>query len=285
MSVAPCVFPRCRDLDGNPRLTEDTICEPCRRRYARTLTWLREDFEYLARELPKPVGGRSGRGARRVSFGHPAAWASDLKALIAAVFNEVEDELRERAGHGAAPGKWVSEAARVQHAYDYLRLDARIAELCEGDGAADIAADFADLHNKIRRQLGLTRQIQRLPVPCPGAGCQALGLYREVGRVWCEICGMTFTDDQYHRLALIVAGDVVSALDPDERITAAQAAAECGTSVSTVRKWRQRGHLKAAAYEVRNGREVPVYRRGDVQDADLATRLRATGHRPVDMAG
>lgn len=210
MTIAPCVFPRCRDVEGNPRLTDDTVCESCRGRYRRLLHWLAEDYTLIRTTMPIPVSGGKTRRGKAVAFGHPAAWASDTLALIADVLNAVEDNLREHNGHGHAPDPDACrEHYRMWHAVEYLT--ARFDDLCTFPDAADSAAELADLHRVAYVGLGRARFAEKLPVPCPD--CDALQMVREVGQVQCQECGLTFSDDQYPRLALILADDVRAARD------------------------------------------------------------------------
>lgn len=208
-AVSPCVYPRCRDENGDPRLTAETICPSCRSRYRRLLDWLREDYAKLAVLMPLPIAETVGRRTRASSFGHPAAWASDEKAAIADILNATESALREYCGHGEAPAPEISEAGKVRHAWIYLTD--RFGDLCTFPAAADTANELVDLHRRIYAGLGETRMADKLPVPCPE--CDRVEMVRTVGCVYCQSCGLTFPDDQYERLALIVASETVAARD------------------------------------------------------------------------
>lgn len=205
MSISPCAYPGCRDENGDPRLTQDTFCEPCQRRYRRLLDWLREDFAKLAVLMPNPIiTDVGGRRAKTSSFGHPAAWASDAKAQIAAVLNATESALREHLGHGDAPPEDTGEMVRVRHAWLYLTD--RFDDLCSFPAAEDVAIELRDMHRTVYVGLGETRMAERLPVRCPQ--CDTLRMVRTVGQVYCQQCGLAFPEAQYERLALIVASEV-----------------------------------------------------------------------------
>lgn len=209
-AVSPCAYPRCRDENNNPRLTTDTFCQPCRNRYRRLLDWLREDYAKLAVLMPIPISKTaSGCRTASTSFGHPAAWASDEKAAIAAILNATESALRKHCGHGEAPSPEKSEPALVRHAWIYLTD--RFEDLCTFPAAGDVAVELVDLHRRIYAGLGETRMAEKLPVPCPE--CDMVQMIRTVGCVYCRECGLTFPDDQYERLALIVAAETVAARD------------------------------------------------------------------------
>lgn len=68
-------------------------------------------------------------------------------------------------------------------------------------------------------------------------------------------------------------------LDLEETLTATEAADEFGVHLSTITSWRRKGYLEVAGYDTRDGRRVPVYRRGDVGLAERATRRRALNKR------
>lgn len=207
MAIGPCVFPRCRDTEGNPRLTEDTICESCRRRYLRVLDWLAEDYETIAATMPQPVAGGAGRRGKAISFGHPAAWASDTLALIADVLNAIEDNLREHNGHGTAPDpERTREVFRVSHALRYLTD--HLEDLCTFPDAGDSAGELVDLHRVAYVGLGMARFREKLPVPCQAPECDARQLFREVGRIYCAECGDSWPEENYPRLTLIIADEI-----------------------------------------------------------------------------
>lgn len=209
-AARPCGFPRCRDVDGNPRLTTGVFCPGCRNRYQRVLSWLAEDYALIRATMPLPVAG-VGVKVRGVSreYGHPAAWASDTLALIANILNAAETRLREFNGHGPAPLPTVREPDRVQHALTYLAD--QFNALCEFQDAVNTAEELVELHRLAYIGTGRHRMAEKLPAPCPN--CDTLQLVREVGQVSCMECGLRFPDEEYPRLALILAEDVRRARD------------------------------------------------------------------------
>lgn len=213
--IRPCCYPRCDDGTGNPHLTHLGICEPCQRRYGRVLDWLAMDYVTLRTQLPAPTG----RGQEPVSGssrepGHPAEWASDTAALIAAVLNDVEDGLREHLGDDPPPHPGSSEPGRVAHAHRYL--SPRVDKLAEYPGAEATATELTALHGRIRGALGQTRHRQPVAAPCPD--CDLLTLYRTVDRstvdqIECEHCGRTITEQQYGLYARIVLDEALEAAE------------------------------------------------------------------------
>jgi len=188
-------------------MTTDTICPSCRRRYRRVLGWLGEDYATIRATMQMPVGVAKGRRGKAVSWGHPAAWASDMLVLIEDVLNAIEDNLREHSGHGQAPDPETTRGPfRVQHALGYF--DAAFDGLCSFPDAADSAGELVDLHRVAYVGLGMARFREKLPVPCQNPDCSARQLFREVGRVYCAECGEAWPEDNYPRLTLIVAGEI-----------------------------------------------------------------------------
>ena len=69
--------------------------------------------------------------------------------------------------------------------------------------------------------------------------------------------------------------------DYDLWITAREAAAEFGVSHSTIHSWVRKGYLTAIGHDVRYGRRVPVYIRGDVATAEKMVRDRFMHRRGI----
>lgn len=204
MTISPCQFPGCTDNEGNPRLTDRTFCEQSERRYRRLLDWIVLDWVLLRTDLPTPVALPNNDGSDHQSpkskiFGHPAEWASVTASEIASSLNWAEDALRDDAGHEPPPHPGVWEQGRVGHAWRYLTTPAQFDRLCTFDAAVDTAVELNDLHRKIRRMLGQTRIVQRLPTPCPW--CDTAALVRDVGSIECRDCGKLIDEMHYDWLA------------------------------------------------------------------------------------
>ncbi len=211
--IGPCQYPRCRDADGNPRLTQATFCDSCQRRYRKLLDWIVLDYTLLRHDLPAPVrleaDGSDHAAPKSKSFGHPAEWASIKAAEIADSLNWAEDGLRDLLGHEPPPHPGSREVGRVAHAYRYLTD--QFAALCNYDAAADTAIELAELHHKVRRMLGYTRIVQLLPTPCPW--CDTAALVRDVGSIECRECGKTVTETHYDWLANYLIDAIIDAYD------------------------------------------------------------------------
>lgn len=200
-TIRSCPYPGCRDVDGNPRLTRDTICEPSRRHYRTLLDRLALHYVLLRVTLPKPTpppGERIMRVAAKV-FGHPAEWASDTAAAIATQLNDAHDTLAEHLHHEPPPHPGSREYGRVAHAHHYVT--SWFAVLCTMPGAGDVAEALYDLDRDVRRGLGKTDPRRFLPVPCPS--CGLLGLVRTIAlddgadSVECRSCGETIPSERY----------------------------------------------------------------------------------------
>lgn len=211
-TIGPCVYPGCRDLDGNPRLTRDTICDPSRRHYRTILDRLAVHYVLLRVTLPKPVpppGERIMRVAAKV-YGHPAEWASDTARAIAEHLNDTHDALADHLHHDPPPHPGSREYGRVAHAHHYLT--AWFDQLCTMPGAGDTCEALHDLDRDVRRGLGKTDPRRHLPVPCPQ--CELLTLVRSLDsdgtdEVECRGCGHTIRAEHYGLWTRMLVDDVL----------------------------------------------------------------------------
>lgn len=198
--VSPCPYPGCRDIDGNPRLTRDVICEPSRRHYRLILDRLALHYVLLRRDLPRPAAQPGERVMRVVAkeYGHPAEWASDTARAIADQLGLAHEGLAEVLGHDGPPHEQSREHGRVAISYRYLTnwFD----QLCTYAAAADTAEALYDLDRHVRRGLGKTNPQRHLPVPCPS--CDLLTLVRNLDLdgtdlVECRACDEIIPADRY----------------------------------------------------------------------------------------
>lgn len=216
-SIGPCAYPGCRDVDGNPRLTRDVICEPSRRHYAKVIDRLALHYVLLRVTLPKPVPPPGERIMRVVAktWGHPAEWASDTAAAIADQLNDTHDNLAEHLHHDPPPHPGSREYGRVAHAHHYLT--AWFDRLCTMPGAGDTAEAFHELDRDVRRGLGKTDPRRFLPVPCPS--CELLGLVRTISlddgedSVECRSCGERIPSERYAWWTRTLIGELVDDAD------------------------------------------------------------------------
>lgn len=207
-TIRPCIHPTCDDGTGNRSLTTRVMCDRCRLHYRRQLTWLVEDYVTLKTSLPRPITHPGTRRGHPDTFGHPAEWASDHCRDIAGMLNDSEDELRAISGTG--PALYVElEARKVASAYRYLtdRWD----QFCTFP-QADVYADMVvNTHKTIRSGLGLTKWVQKLPVPCPT--CDTAALIQTVGLITCGECGREIREDDYPLFARIALDFLIDAYD------------------------------------------------------------------------
>ena len=85
----------------------------------------------------------------------------------------------------------------------------RLDDACDQHPAiAEFAGDITRVHTDLRRVLGLLPLRHRLHAPCPQ--CDMLTLYRDDGAdyVECGSCGRVWSEDEYARLVIVIAGEV-----------------------------------------------------------------------------
>ncbi|WP_159850247.1 hypothetical protein [Nocardia sp. CY41] len=210
MAIAPCQHPDCRDVDGNPRLTHDGICEGCQRRTARLLSRLVTDWVHLHVDMPTPPRRkRAERTSRTREYGHPAEWASVTAAQIARALNEIHADLTALRGETLAPDVWASELVRVRAAWTYL--EPRTAELAALPDIRDRIVELRDLHGQIRSRLGLTKPRQILPAPCPA--CELRTLLRTIephnDQIQCGNCGHLIQNDHYEFYTRVILDTIL----------------------------------------------------------------------------
>ena len=209
--TAPCIYPGCRDHNGDPRLTRNTICEPSRRHYRTLLDRLVLDYLELRTSYPKPAPlgepVRTRRGAD--TPGHPGQWASDKAREIADALDGASEGLREHLGHLPPPPRTNAESRVVNGAYRTL-VD-RFDDLCTYPGAQATATELYDLHGQIRRLLGHNRIRWHLPTPCPD--CDLITLVRTVDirqdSIECDNCARTIDEQHYGLYARVLLDEIL----------------------------------------------------------------------------
>jgi hypothetical protein len=219
------VYPGCCDSDGNPRLTGDTICRPCRRRYRRTIDGLVLNYVTLRATMPKaPIRGERDTQTSRTARepGHPAQWASDTCRAIADALDEASDSLRDHLGHLPPPPRTNAEGRRVDHAH--ATLVSRFDNLCAYPGADATAHELHDLSSKVAWGLGHGNARQALPTPCPDCGIVPVFRTIRVNRtdsIECDACGRTISEEHYGLYTRIIVGELIAAVDTDNATGAA----------------------------------------------------------------
>ena len=203
-SIAPCGYPGCKDLDGNPRLTREVICQPSRRHYQTVLDRLALHYVLIRRDMPAPAVMPGSERVMRVQarvYGHPREWSSDTARLIADQLSEAHDALAETVDQPGPPWQGHNETRRVAVSHHFLSV--WFDRLCTMPGAADTAEALYDLDRDVRRGLGKTDPRRFLPVPCPNTGCGLLGLVRTIDadsgedHVDCHSCGERIPAERY----------------------------------------------------------------------------------------
>jgi hypothetical protein len=208
VSISPCVFPRCQDENGDPKLTDGTICQACRKHYRRLLGWLLEDYVHVHLTMGHldSVTGEKITATR--TYGHPAEYASDLLARIAGTAFDWEDGLRDYLKHTPArPQKRQPRLMSDAIGYAIAQFDT----LCVYPAARDTASEAKELHGLCRSFLGFTGPIVHLDVPCPDCGLRTVT--RKVGMdrsdvICCSNCGRSVNETEYGWWVKVVAGTI-----------------------------------------------------------------------------
>jgi len=135
---------------------------------------------------PRPEG----RPAKTREYGHPAEWASDTAAHIVNILTSWHDLMAEH--RNETPPPKGNEERRLTTAWKYL--EPRCEQLTQLVTATDLK-ELPDLHHRIRRTLGYTKNRDALPIPCPNDDCHQRKLFREQGiteeYICCDNCGYT----------------------------------------------------------------------------------------------
>lgn len=212
MTIRPCIYPGCDRDNGDPALTAHGACEPCQHRYRRTIQNLVTYWAILHTTLPAPTAKPTPAAKKtRKSYGHPAEWASDTAADIAAKLNWTHDALAEHLHDTPPPHDHAPEHTRIRHAYRYL--EPRIQQLVTMPGAQDAAEELAELHHKTRAALGQTRQRVWLKgVPCMACTTPALALIDD-DHVECGACDWTSSRQNLGLLARHAIDAMIDAYD------------------------------------------------------------------------
>lgn len=184
-------------------------------RFQLTLYWLVLDWINLITTFPTPARrAPAGRASPTREYGHPAEWASDTAALIAATLHGWHEALAEHLEETPPPATVTAESTRVTAAWHYL--NPRAAALLEYAGE-DAADEIRELHNRIRSTLGHTRPRYVLPTPCVSCGLRTLTRATGIGHdfVLCEACGHTIRDTDYPQLIRSALDSIIDQLEPE----------------------------------------------------------------------
>lgn len=212
MSVHPCPVRGCRDpLDpaGNPPLVATPICDRDLGRLR--LALLEAPATYVA--LAQHIGDTSSpSGGERVavSKSRPLPINAEVRALqetLCRLLADAEDALRLELGFIPRPRRG-REGPTIVGVVRFL--EPRLEQALKVDTVLDAALDLLRLGADVRRVLGLTRLVHRLPTPCPD--CGAFELTREDGDelVVCRACWVTLDHAAYVAHVSWVASQVIA---------------------------------------------------------------------------
>ena len=177
------------------------------RRDFNRLAW---DWVQLRWRLPKPVQQENGRRSAYREYGHPAEWASDKAAQIAALFHSWHEMLADERNETPPPPTRVAEVIQVSKAWTYLepRIE-QLVKLVEPEAFRELV----DLHHQIGNALGYGNPKQVLPIPCPDERCGLRTLTRNiaVGKdyIVCGSCGYSVSERYYPLLVRITLDTLI----------------------------------------------------------------------------
>lgn len=194
-------------------------------RCAKYLDWLILDYVTLRYYFPTPQTART-RTAPQASreYGHPAQWASDTARAIADCLDTTDEALRDHLGHTPPPPRTRSETRVVNHAYRSLKT--RIHDLANYPGTEAFLEEASEIHHRIRRALGQTRQRKALALPCPN--CTHLPVFRTVyddrrDVIECHHCGHEIKEQEYGLYARIIIDELLEATTTTQQLFDSQA--------------------------------------------------------------
>lgn len=138
---------------------------------------------------------------------HPEDQTGGLS--VASVLDQWVREWREVRSKGEG-----LPAPTVPNLAHWLRM--RLEWACDQHLAIDeFAFELRGLMSTIRSALTLRRHVDRLPAPCPNPECDMLTLHRSIDPIkgadsWieCGSCHRLWTEDEYRRLAIVLASDM-----------------------------------------------------------------------------
>lgn len=178
---------------------------------------IRHDFYRLALDwvnlhtnLPKPLRTDDTRPPAYRDYGHPAEWASDKAAQIAAILHDWHDLVAETRNETPPPPPNTAEIIRVTKAWKYLepRIE-QLVTIVDPEALTEIRT----LHNQIRAALGHTNPKQVLPAPCPSQDCGLRTLSRSVSVghdiIVCASCGYTVREEYYPHLVRVLLDTLI----------------------------------------------------------------------------
>jgi hypothetical protein len=202
VTIQRCLYPACRDLDGQPRLTAAGICSVCQCHVERDLT--RAPRIYVDLHLTLPPGNAVGRTEKVSGTRSPRA-PLNMQVLatgsaLCQVLTLWVSLVRVDLGMVIPPSGHVRESVAVARFSEWLLP--RLAESCAISPQSAMA--LRSVSSVARKLLGLTKLVHRLASPCPD--CGLLALFREDGAAYvrCGMCGASWAEELYQSLARVI---------------------------------------------------------------------------------
>lgn len=264
--IAPCIFPGCRDDDGNPVLTSIGTCPDCHPKFHRLITDVTLDYVNLKHNMPKPVAkNKAGRGSpSRAGYGHPAEWASDTAAEIKETLFWLTEELASELLAEPPLRLGSDEAAVVRESHRYLLNN--FDWLARMPMAEHAALELTELHKAVREGMGHTRMGERLPAPCPSCDVAALvrreptrpryrGMAGQDGYIRCANCARELALTSYDALVASSVANVATERAADIDDALARYLETCGPACAAHAAAPQRCRTLAAGHAAEPGQD------------------------------
>lgn len=176
---------------------------------------LNQDIVRSTRELSIPIRTSVRDLAARI-VDHAVTWAEPVAEQASTEWDAalVHDHTRPHAALTKAVAVLRWNTTRL---IDHEPIEVRAwgisgyAGFDEQDGV-EAAVLFCKLHQQVQSVLALTDLEHQLPAPCPRCSTQEIkimALVRENGgsQVYCKRCNITYAEQDYHRLTLVLAED------------------------------------------------------------------------------
>ncbi|WP_064075892.1 hypothetical protein [Prescottella equi] len=205
-----------------PATTENpnTLCQSCTRAVETAVAHLWDDYlglrrSFRDRDVRPDTGPKSGTPTPQIPVNvHTDALMHEIEDTTIRCAEAITDVLRTppadirdlgRALEIVEPNITALLRVPEHDAMDWNRAGEQWIPVTY-DGPT-LALQLADLHRRARATLGVERARDRMPVPCPRCEEMQLGRWHGDTTVTCLACGSSWTEDDYHRLTLILADD------------------------------------------------------------------------------
>lgn len=252
--MTACLYPHEPERSEHPA-KHGFLCESGYRRLEQHLSELPALSGWLHANLPRSDSGGYGdytTGSKDMPLPIRDGIADHQEAIVQTVNSWARLVAEERDLHGPwkpLPQDGQAERDRLRRAVEQTAtltelvvfLLAHLPWSAEQLWIDDYTTEIEDLTATAHSLAPSIPRTYRMPAPCPT--CSAMELHRKDGDdyVSCGSCGRLWSEQEYVRLVVVLAGEV----DLPEWVPVAVVAVRFGLNPATVWKWKQRGLLQA----------------------------------------